>query len=393
MAYRRKGRKTWTFQARTQQGWAQASTSVTDKILAHRIEAMWERLASEFRAWDLLDPVLEGQRDVRVLFDLWKRAQHNVHEVRRLLADCNIEPAVAEWFAVYSRKHPDTDSPAHALVHVRALLPEGEARNVSVVTTEWLTQQLYRYPATPATLLKVHASWSVFFDYCARVKGLFSANPLLAVEKPKPRKPAIMFYELDAVKRIVEAQPDPARRALMALLYGTACEVSVALKLTRADVDQATKEIRAQGSKTHTRDRMARVADWAWPIFWAYAKNHVPTARLWRESLTRFTVSDWHRETVKALKLPAYPLKNARHHWAVRMLRGGAPVHVVQGQLGHSTAKLTLDVYGKWLPGSADRDRAEAQVSRSELSAISSAIEGAVEQGREVSSIVATAAG
>jgi site-specific recombinase XerD len=125
------------------------------------------------------------------------------------------------------------------------------------------------------------------------------------------------------------------------VLYGTGAEVSLALKLTRAEVDQATKEIRAAGTKTHTRHRMARVADWAWPIVWAYAKGHLPTTRLWRESLTRFTVSDWHRETVKALELPAYPLKNARHHWAVRMLKGGAPVHVVQAQLGHSTAKLT----------------------------------------------------
>jgi site-specific recombinase XerD len=53
----------------------------------------------------------------------------------------------------------------------------------------------------------------------------------------------------------------PARRALFALLHGTGAEVSVALRLTRADVDPAVKEIRAAGTKTHTRDRMARVAD------------------------------------------------------------------------------------------------------------------------------------
>ncbi len=218
---------------------------------------------------------------------------------------------------------------------------------------------------------------------------------MLAVEKPKPRKPAIMFYELETVKRIVEAQPDPARRALFALLYGTGCEVSVALKLTRTDLVPAAKEIRAAGTKTHTRDRMARVADWAWPTFWSYAKDHLPTARLWRETLTRFTVSDWHRETVQELKLPVCPLKNARHHWAVRMLRGGVPVRVVQAQLGHSTAKLTLDTYGRWLPGSEDRARAEAQVAQSEtvLTSNRTSTEGAAMQGRDVSSSVATTAG
>lgn len=77
-------------------------------------------------------------------------------------------------------------------------------------------------------------------------------------------------------------------------------------------------------------------------------------------------MSDWHLKTVKDLKLPGCPLKNARHHWAVRMLRNGAPIHVVQAQLGHSTAKLTLDTYGTFIPRADDRARAEAQVTRAE---------------------------
>jgi len=98
---------------------------------------------------------------------------------------------------------------------------------------------------------------------------------------------------------------------------------------------------------------------------------------------------------VKNLKLPPYPLKNARHRWAVRMLRNGAPVHVVQAQLGHSTAKLTLDTYGRWLPGSEDRARAEAQVARGEAALTSNhtSTGGVSEQGRDVTSTVATAAG
>ena len=126
-----------------------------------------------------------------------------------------------------------------------------------------------------------------------------------------------------------------------------------------------------------------------------FCHSPLPTARLWRESLTRFTVSDWHRGTVKNLKLPPYPLKNARHHWAVRMLRNGAPVHVVQAQLGHSTAKLTLDTYGRWLPGSEDRARAEAQVAQAEaaLTPNHTSTGGVSEQGRDVTSTVATAAG
>ena len=75
-------------------------------------------------------------------------------------------------------------------------------------------------------------------------------------------------------------------------------------------------------------------------------------------------MSDWHRETVEALGLPVYSLKNARHHWAVMRLRAGAPISVVRAQLGHSSPTLTLKVYGRSIPHAADRDRVDAQVVR-----------------------------
>ena len=53
---------------------------------------------------------------------------------------------------------------------------------------------------------------------------------------------------------------------LLTVLYGTGIEVSVALRLTRADVWDTSQEINAAGTKTHTRHRVASVADWAWPL-------------------------------------------------------------------------------------------------------------------------------
>jgi integrase len=176
----------------------------------------------------------------------------------------------------------------------------------------------------------------------------------------------VRFYELDVVERIVAAQPTAERRALMALLYGTAIDLSTALGLSRADVNPATKEIRAAGTKAHTRDRVCRVADWAWPIIWEHIRDRLPVARLFRDDLTRWTVSDWHRETVTSLKLPQYPLRNARDHWAVYRLRAGAPVALVQTQLGHGSPMLTLTKYGRFMPSPADRNRWEAEAARVE---------------------------
>jgi integrase len=223
-----------------------------------------------------------------------------------------------------------------------------------------LTAALYAYPGQPGTIRKVHSDWSGFFAYCTDVRGLFERNPMERVARPKVKRPIPKFYQLDTVERIVGWQPTEERRALFALLYGTGMEISVALTLTRADLDGNRKEIRSAGTKAHTRDRMARIADWAWPTVWGYASAVFPSTLLFAGVPSRYTASDWHREAVKALALtPAYPMKNARHHWAVRMLRSGTPVAVVQRQLGHSTAKLTLDTYGQFIPSGADRDHWE----------------------------------
>lgn len=369
MPYRRAGRPTWSFQARTRTGWRQLSTRTPDRKLAEKIEAMWEVLAQDHRAWDVLEPVLQGLLAIGALYDAWRDAGRNVEALRRLLNDVDLEPLVAPFLAVHKAK-VKPDSLEHIRFHLRTLLPEGAVFPRSAATVATLTAKLYAYGVTaeqeegasPGTLRKVHSDWSVFFAYCTDVRGLFERNPMEKVARPPATKPVIRFYELDTVERIVTWQPTEERRALFALLYGTAMEISAALLLTRADLDAPRKEIRAAGTKTSTRDRTSRIADWAWHYVWSYAATILPGAKLFPGVPSRYTASDWHARAVgaKGLALPvAYPMKNARHHWAVRMLRSGAPVAVVQRQLGHATAKLTLDTYGQFLPLGADRDRWE----------------------------------
>lgn len=123
-----------------------------------------------------------------------------------------------------------------------------------------------------------------------------------------------------------------------------------------------------------SRDRICRVADWAWDLVWEHCRRVFPTARLWPTEWNRWTVSDWHRETVgwneenkRGLNLPArYPLHCARDHWAVRAARAGTPVAVIQAQLGHGSPMLTLTKYGRFLPSSADRAKWEMEATKHE---------------------------
>ncbi|MFI5230516.1 MAG: tyrosine-type recombinase/integrase [Gemmatimonadales bacterium] len=361
MAYTRAGRPTFYFQARTQHGWRLMSTRTPDRALAKKIEAMWEALATEHRAWDCLEPVLQRQMTIGALFDAWRDAGRNVEELRRRLNDVDVEPLIAGFLAVHKAK-VKPDSLEHIEFHLRALIPEGQPLPRSKATVEYLTTQLYGYTGKPGTLRKVHSDWSVFFAYLADVRGLYERNPMERVTRPPATKPIVRFYELDVVERIVASQPTLERRALFALLYGTAIEISVALKLTRADVLEQRKEVRGAGTKTHTRDRVTRVADWAWPIVWELAKAKLPAARLFDGVPSRYTASDWHVAAVgpEGLDLAEQlPMKNARHHWAVRQLRAGAPIKLVQEQLGHASPNLTLNTYGQFRPSGADRDRWE----------------------------------
>lgn len=379
MVYKRGKRPSLYFDGRTRHGFQQLCTNTPDKVLAQRMEHMWSVLAERHRAWDLLEPVLADLpkrtaarvHTIGTLYDAWEETRHNVEAMRRLAADINIEPLVVDWFAVYVTQ-VQPDSAQHALAHVRALLPEHVARMASRITADVLTTALAAYDGKRNTQRKVHSSWTQFFAYATRIKRAFATNPMDQVERPAPEDSPVRFYELDVVERIVAWQPTEQRRALMALYYGSSVDVTPGTQLVRSDFNPATKEFRGVGTKTRTRDRMLRVADWAWPIVWGYIKHMTPATPLF-PGLTRWGANFWHRQTVTlglrdtagrivtpALNLtPAYPLQCARDHWAVRAVRSGAPLQMIAAQLGHSSPQLTLKKYGRFLPSASDRAKWE----------------------------------
>jgi integrase len=363
MVFRRQGRPTFYFQARREFGYRLLSTGTKQREMAKKIVAMWDLLA-ESREWGILDRVREGEGGITVaqLFDLWTKAQRNLARLKFLMNDRPLSEQVDTFITWYAAQGWKPDTVAHVKVHVQKLLTTVPL--LSDVSTASLTAALTAYPCSPSTRRKVHADWSSFFGYLTAVPKLFHANPMEDVAKPAAKLPPIQFYETEVAEKIVGYFPDAKRRALFALAYGSSVDVSTMTVILRSDIDPEAQEIRAAGTKTSTRDRVVMVADWAWPTFWTYAKTVHPHAKVF-EGFNRWTCSDWHREAVVELKLDVkYPLKNARHHWAVRMLRGGAPIRMVQEQMGHATSQLTLDRYGRFMPSAADRKKWEKTVAK-----------------------------
>ncbi len=371
MVYKRRKGQLWTFQARTRTGWHPVTAPTTSKSLAARMAGMWETLANEHRAWDLLDPILsatrkEKGRKLGALYDAWLATKMNVVEVRRRIHDVDLGPLVDDYVKVHAKgSTPGWNEYVERFL--RYLLPEGTTKSATDASVTWLTERLYAYPAGGNTLRRVHSGWSGFFDYCTKVRGLYPRNPMEDVQRPPEKKPPIHFYELETVERIIGWQPTQERRALFTLLYGTGIEIGTALRLTRADVAIGTREIRAAGTKAHTRHRVAIVADWAWPTIEEYVRPMLPAARLFPAHFREDEASHWHLFTVRALEItPEVKMHAARHHWAVMRLRAGTPVAVVQAQLGHSTPMLTLQTYGAFIPSGADRAHWEAQTTKHE---------------------------
>ena len=134
MVFKRTGARTYAFQARLPNGrYKQLQTgapyTAAGKALAQRIASMWDSLALEYRAWDLLEPVLlasHGERSARLgrLYDLWVSTRYNPgRDAAAALgrgpgAACRAVPAGA-----LARRRGG--SAAHVRLYLRTLIPAG----------------------------------------------------------------------------------------------------------------------------------------------------------------------------------------------------------------------------------------------------------------------------
>ena len=62
-------------------------------------------------------------------------------------------------------------------------------------------------------------------------------------------------------------------------------------------------------------------------------------------------ISDRFRRLGSQLGLPSMPLHGARHSFATIALQSGVPMKIVSEMLGHSSIRVTADVYSHVSPG------------------------------------------
>jgi len=344
-----RGNKFTVYVPKRDGGRAPKRTSTSDKKTAKAMDAMLLSMAARHQ-WEFIDAVHDGKISVPRLYEA--HASNRLSELVAKLRDTDLQQFVPAWTnEVRSRISPTSDTAQQYLTKLRSLLPEGQPFYRSQLTAQTLSDWLVGLPVGRSTKRKYHAALSTFCEYLMTC-GVLESNPMRRVKAPPANAPRRESLSLPQVRALIEAQEEPYR-TVSALLHGTGMEISVALALRCSDIDRVTKEVRARGTKTASRDRVAAIAGWAWPQIEQHIANLLPNAPLFPNT-DRWRALDAHKAACKALGIENYRQHDARHTYAVIAIRAGASFEVVARQLGHANISQVVNVYGRHRPDRVD---------------------------------------
>lgn len=394
MAFRGKGRRYYDTKVPTEKGvWVKRPTGTFDPQRAKLIDRMIEVLGTGKGAWDVLSLVTDRPYSMTLaeLYSRWMAApvtrwdkktgkpiepssDERLTHLRESLDSVNLEPLIKSWreALVGPAIHVSADTADHYVSAVRTLIDEGE-----VFAREDLSEQAIRVwleemdDVVPSTARKRAIGLHQFIHWL-KGRGLLTHDPMREITLPESGDPLCHYLELDEVTLLSDKSAGQMKEFEL-VLPGTGMEVSVALQARVRDVSKAEEEIRAAGTKAYTRDRVVRVAGFAWPAVLELTRRKHPDTRLFDEIPHRFFARDAHTEIRKALvedkhrcfafmsgNLPHdYTLRDHRHTWAVRHARAGVPLEAIARQLGHRDTVLASKVYGKFVPSKGERERYE----------------------------------
>lgn len=364
-AFVQKDRQIRQIKVPTSTGWKKRTTGTRDSATAKLYQQMVDELGPRGKnaVW-ILDRV-GTQFSLAELYQLWTKSRRSVARLKKLLKDVDVSKELEGWESWLSSKSSgvSADTAAHYINHVRKAIPKGTVLLRSEFTSERVQRFLDRMDkAAPATVRKAGAAFSSAARYLKK-RGVIRSKVMADVDLPSAGAPRVNYLETAEAIRLADAQPGQYRN-LSALLAGSGIDVSVALCLRRRDVNHDKREIRARGTKTYSRDRIVRVADWAWEYVEGLTAGKLPDALLFDRVPERWRPGKVHRKAIAALveEFPVYKgytMRDARHTYAVRAIRAGTPAELVAQQMGHANWVLVGKVYGRFKPSHHERNRWE----------------------------------
>lgn len=352
---------------RTEDGeWVQLSTGTRDRKVAEAYSAMLDRLGARGeQAWDLIHAVCAKPQRLSLasLFSAYRTNQ--LRSLRDRLNDEDLEPWV-ERFLIARRGQIQPDTEQHYRIHLAHFIPAGRPFLRSHFTTSLVRSKLDELQRSSATKRKYRAALMAFVAFLQQHEVLLH-NPA-AIARVAGRVVARDSYlDRATLLKVLMAMPEPWR-SVAAILHATGADVSQLLSVRVRDVEIASRQLQLRHGKTSHRNRSVLVLDWAWPyVTGALDRSRSiqdgPDALLF-PGVNRWTVSDHFRAACRALGVSNYTLRDARHSYAVEVLKAGGSPQAVARQLGHANTALVHRVYGRYMPADAEVVEAHRRVAR-----------------------------
>lgn len=279
----------------------------------------------------------------------------------------DLEPWVAR-FVDARRTEIQPDTLDHYRVHIRHFIPDEIAFARSKYTTAFVRAGLDALTCSAATKRKYRAALLAFGKFLQQHE-ILTDDPAAGVKVGGRIVVRDSFIDRAQLLQVLVAMPEPYR-SLAAILHATGSDMSQLLGVTLRGVDTEHRKLMLDHGKTFYRRRAVLVQDWAWQyvldsIARARAVSDDPTTKLF-PGVNRYTLSDKFRVACKAVGITNYMLRDARHSYAVSVLRAGGSAQAVAQQLGHANTVLVNRVYGRYMATDAEVQEAHRKVERRE---------------------------
>ena len=355
-----RGRTYWAWIRLRDGSRVRRSLETRDRGVAREIERMFDILHGR-RDWQLVEAVTSGPLTVGALFDHWRQGDDGIAGLRAKLGDVDLRQYEESW-ARWVRRRANERTVNDYRRQLNALAPEGARFPRSSFTRRRVSEALAALQGTGSTARRYLAAWSSFACFLLE-QEVIETNPVRSVKAPRENAPREVWLPLDDVMRLVDAQPEPFR-ALAALREGTGVEISAALGVRRRDVDLRRGIVQVKGTKNRWRSRPVRVEEWAMQRIEEYLNSagFMPDAALF-DRVSQRRAWGVQKDAQRALGLdPGYRLHDARHSYAVRMMKAGEDPQIIANNLGHKDTVMLWRVYGKYRPTAHElaRDRMRA---------------------------------
>lgn len=235
---------------------------------------------------------------------------------------------------------------------------------------------------------------------CAIEAGIIKENPAAKMKLPKPQPRKFCIVDREQIPAFIESakQKRYGNELILMLLTGLRVGELRGLRWSDIDFEAATMNIQRQLQPIHkgmerftlpkydevrllhvapqvvallreqkkkqAEQRLAKGGDWI--------EDDISTDLVFRQASgkahTRGTISRTVTAVGKDINLPDLHPHDLRHSYAIAALRSGANVKTVQYNLGHKTAKMTLDVYAAYTEDTGKTDAAKLSTYLQNLS-------------------------